>query len=42
MLNIAAKSPLFSIVGPEAVLMFTPNSFAIICESVVFPSPGGP
>ena len=26
----AAKSPLFSIVGPLAVLMFTPSSLAII------------
>ena len=38
----AAKSPLFSMEGPLAVLIFTPNSLAIICASVVFPKPGGP
>ena len=40
--SIAAKSPDFSILGPDAVLIFDPNSFAIINAKVVFPSPGGP
>ena len=38
----AAKSPLFSIAGPLVVFIFVPSSFAIINDSVVFPSPGGP
>ena len=37
-----AKSPAFSITGPEVILIFDPISFAIIFESVVFPRPGGP
>ena len=40
--RIAAKSPGFSIDGPDAVFKSLPNSFAIICASVVFPKPGGP
>ena len=37
-----AKSPGFSIAGPDVIFIFEPISFAIILESVVFPSPGGP
>ena len=40
--NTAAKSPPFSIAGPLLVFKSTPNSFAIICASVVLPNPGGP
>ena len=40
--SIAAKSPLFSIVGPLAVLILLPSSLAIMDASVVFPKPGGP
>ena len=40
--NIAAKSPVFSIEGPLAVLILLPNSLAIIYARVVFPTPGGP
>ena len=40
--NIAAKSPVFSIEGPLAVLILLPNSLAIIYARVVFPYPGGP
>src|SRR6266852_2353695 len=40
--NIAVKSPLRSNSGPALVLIGTFNSLAIICASVVFPSPGGP
>ena len=38
----AARSPGFSIAGPEVILKETPSSFAIIPASVVLPSPGGP
>ena len=38
----AARSPCFSIAGPDVILMLTPISFAIIPASVVLPSPGGP
>lgn len=37
-----AKSPGLSSTGPEVILKPTPNSLAIILESVVFPNPGGP
>ena len=40
--KIAAKSPLFSIDGPLAVLILTPSSLAIIKARVVLPNPGGP
>ena len=40
--EIAAISPGFSIAGPEETFRFTPISFAMIPQSVVFPSPGGP
>ena len=40
--NKAAKSPCFSIAGPEVIRIFEFISFAIIFESVVFPRPGGP
>ena len=40
--SIAAKSPDFSILGPLAVLIDVPISFAIIYARVVLPSPGGP
>ena len=39
---LAAKSPAFSIAGPDVILILTPISFAIIPARVVFPSPGGP
>ena len=42
LVKIAAKSPGFSIAGPVVTLKFTPNSFAMIPASVVFPRPGGP
>jgi len=38
----AARSPAFSMVGPEVILMFTPISLAITDAIVVLPSPGGP
>ena len=38
----AAKSPGFSIAGPEVILIFEFISFDIIFDKVVFPSPGGP
>ena len=37
-----AKSPGLSKTGPDVVFISTPNSLAIIYESVVLPSPGGP
>ena len=40
--RIAAKSPLFSIDGPDAVFKLLPSSLAIMDASVVFPKPGGP
>ena len=40
--SIDARSPGFSIAGPDVMLMPTPISFAIIRASVVLPSPGGP
>ena len=39
---MAARSLAFSIAGPLVKLILTPSSFAIIFESVVLPSPGGP
>ena len=42
LVNIAAKSPAFSMEGPDVILMSTPSSLAIIFARVVFPSPGGP
>src|SRR5699024_1529588 len=38
----AARSPGFSMAGPEVMRMFTPISLAMMPERVVFPSPGGP
>ena len=38
----AAKSPAFSMAGPDVILIFEFISFDIIFASVVFPSPGGP
>src|SRR5450631_2940156 len=38
----AARSPARSSTGPEVWRRFTPSSCAMICESVVLPSPGGP
>ena len=32
----------FSSTGPLVCLKFTPNSFAMMCDNVVLPSPGGP
>ena len=37
-----ARSPGLSKMGPDVILILTPNSLAIILESVVFPNPGGP
>ena len=42
LVKIAAKSPERSIAGPLVSFIATSISFAIICASVVFPSPGGP
>ena len=38
---MAAKSPGFSMVGPEVILIPTPNSLAIILARVVLPKPEG-
>ena len=40
--KIAARSPARSMAGPLVTLIADPNSFAMMCASVVFPSPGGP
>ena len=42
LVNSAAKSPGFSIAGPEVILIFEFISLEIILAKVVFPSPGGP
>ena len=42
LVNNAAKSPGFSIAGPDVIFIFECISFAIIFASVVFPNPGGP
>ena len=42
LVRIAAKSPAFSMAGPEVIRIFTSISLAIMPASVVFPSPGGP
>ena len=42
LVKIAAKSPDLVITGPEVERKPTPNSLAMICANVVFPSPGGP
>jgi len=42
LLRIAAKSPLFSIAGPEVTRILAPISLAITCAKVVFPNPGAP
>ena len=42
LVKIAAKSPDFSITGPEVLFIFAPISEAIIFARVVFPRPGGP
>ena len=38
----AARSPAFSMAGPEVIFRFTPSSDAMMQDSVVLPSPGGP
>ena len=38
----AARSPGFSMAGPEVMRIFTFSSLAMIPASVVFPKPGGP
>ena len=38
----AARSPGRSSTGPEVCFMVTPSSAAMMCASVVLPSPGGP
>ena len=40
--RMAAKSPAFSMTGPEVWRMFTPISLAMMFASVVLPKPGGP
>src|SRR4051812_15595293 len=42
LVRIAARSPARSSTGPEVWRRFTPISRAMICASVVLPSPGGP
>src|SRR5437762_3222825 len=36
------SAPWWSIAGPELTLIATPSSLAMMCASVVLPSPGGP
>ena len=36
------KSPVRSSAGPEVVVIFDPMAWAMMCASVVLPSPGGP
>src|SRR5436190_2140068 len=40
--RIAARSLGFSSTGPDVWRRLTPSSLAMMCESVVLPSPGGP
>ena len=40
--SIDARSDGLSMAGPLVTLKFTPSSFAIIVDKVVFPKPGGP
>lgn len=42
LVNIPAKSPGLSRIGPEVALMSTLISLAMICERVVFPNPCEP
>ena len=42
LVKMAARSPERSIAGPLVSLMETPSSAAMMCASVVLPSPGGP
>ena len=42
LVSSAARSPCFSMAGPEVTRMFTFISFAMMVESVVLPRPGGP
>ena len=42
LVSSAARSPPFSITGPEVTRRPTPSSLAITWLSVVLPSPGGP
>ena len=42
LVSSAAKSPGFSIAGPEVTRRLTPISFATMPARVVLPSPGGP
>ena len=37
-----ARSPFFSIAGPELTCSPTPSSAAMMCASDVLPRPGGP
>src|SRR5206468_4186482 len=42
LVSSAARSLGFSSTGPEVWRRFTPSSWAMMCDSVVLPSPGGP
>src|SRR5215475_177385 len=42
LVSSAARSPARSSTGPEVWRRLTPSSCAMMCESVVLPSPGGP
>lgn len=42
LVRIAAKSPVFSMAGPEVILILPPISAAIIWAKVVLPRPGQP
>ena len=42
LVSSAARSPGRSSTGPEVWRRLTPSSCAMMCESVVLPSPGGP
>ena len=42
LVRIAARSFGFSSTGPEVWRSFTPSSWAMMCDSVVLPRPGGP
>ena len=42
LVSSAARSPARSSTGPEVWRRFTPSSCAMMCDSVVLPSPGGP
>src|SRR6476620_6568886 len=42
LVSSAARSLGFSSTGPEVWRRFTPSSWAMMCDSVVLPRPGGP